>query len=50
MSKCWFCGSELIWQNDFSYEDYGYDGEGIVAVLMCSDEECKAIVECSKEC
>lgn len=35
--KCWFCRGELIWSNDFSFEDYGLDGEGIVSVLTCSD-------------
>lgn len=35
--KCWFCRGELIWNNDFSFEDYGLDGEGIVSVLTCSD-------------
>lgn len=42
--KCWFCGHELIWQSDFDFEDYGYEGEGIVAVLSCS--HCNAYVEC----
>lgn len=36
MAKCWFCGNELIWQSDFSFEDYGLEGEWIVAVLVCS--------------
>lgn len=40
---CWFCGSELIWGSDFSFEDYGIDGEGIVATLTCSG--CGADVE-----
>jgi hypothetical protein len=26
----------MIWQNDFSYEDWGFHGDGIVAVLLCS--------------
>lgn len=33
--RCWFCGNKLIWDNDFSYEDYGRDEEGIVTVLHC---------------
>lgn len=34
--NCWFCGTKLIWQNDYDYEDYGIkDSEGIVAVLIC---------------
>lgn len=43
--KCWFCCSELIWNNDFSFEDYGLENEGVVAVLSCSNEECGAIFE-----
>lgn len=35
--KCWFCGGELIWNCDYSFDDYGYDGEGIVTVLTCSN-------------
>jgi hypothetical protein len=34
--KCWFCSTELVWNNDFDYEDFGIDdGEGIVTVLIC---------------
>lgn len=40
--KCWFCDSELIWQNDYSLEDYGIEEEGVVAVLQCSNEYCDA--------
>lgn len=38
--KCWFCGKELIWNNDFSFEDYGLEGEGIVMVLSCPNCGC----------
>lgn len=37
MATCHFCGGNLIWQNDFDTEDYGYEGEGVVAVLTCPD-------------
>ena len=48
--NCWHCQSKLIWQNDFSYEDYGIDDkEGIVTVLMCSNEECEAYIEVYKD-
>lgn len=40
MTNCWFCGSKMIWNSDFSFEDYGYEGEGVVAVLSCSNEDC----------
>ena len=33
---CWYCRSEMIWSNDFSFEDFMMDGDGIVAVLSCS--------------
>ena len=35
----WVCGGRLIWGADFNAEDYGYEGDGIVAVLHCSDCE-----------
>ena len=43
MTNCWFCGTEMIWQSDFNFEDYGYEGEGIVAVLHCPN--CNAMAE-----
>lgn len=34
--NCVNCGHKMIWQNDFSYEDYGIDEEdGIVSVYIC---------------
>ena len=33
---CWLCGGTLIWGCDYDPEDFGYDGEGIVATLHCS--------------
>lgn len=39
MVRCAFCGELMIWQNDFTYDDYCLDGEGIVSVYRCS--ECK---------
>lgn len=44
MSKCWYCGGELIWESDFPLDEvYGEDaGEGIVTYLHCS--ECNAQV------
>jgi transcription elongation factor Elf1 len=41
--SCWFCGSEMIWGCDFNFEDYGLDGDGIVATLTCSG--CEATAE-----
>ena len=36
MTTCWFCGAEMIWGGDHSFEDYCTEGEGIVANLSCS--------------
>lgn len=31
MFKCYECGAKsVIWNNDFSFEDYGIEGEGII--------------------
>lgn len=35
-ATCNQCGSDMIWQNDFSFEDYGIEGDGLVAVAICS--------------
>lgn len=46
-SHCWHCGSfnTMIWQSDWSYEDYGMEGEGIISLLTCSN--CGAEVQYS---
>ena len=35
MSTCFHCGHDVVWQADFSYEDYGMEGDGIVQVCHC---------------
>lgn len=45
MTNCWFCGSKMIWQSDFDFEDYGIGSDGVVSVLMCSNDECGAMAE-----
>lgn len=41
---CFHCGGQLVWDNDFSYEDYDlWDYDGIVHVLHRND--CGATVE-----
>ena len=47
MAKCYFCDDELIWGNDYSFENYGYEGEGIVSTLTCSN--CGADAEFSSK-
>ena len=34
--QCFHClSNSVIWDNDFSFEDYGYDGEGIIHECHC---------------
>ena len=34
---CFHCRSEaVVWDSDFDFEDYNFEGEGIVHVLHCS--------------
>ena len=37
------CTNGVIWQSDFTFEDYGRDGEGIVHVCECAN--CGAEIE-----
>lgn len=46
MYKCFRCGSELIWQNDYDSEDIGICYDGITNVLMCSNEDCNCMTYC----
>ena len=41
------CGGEVSWSADYSFEDYGYEGEGIVHRYRCT--ECGAIHEVCEE-
>ena len=44
MFECFHClNKSLCWDSDFSFEDLGYEGEGIVHILHCSS--CGAEVE-----
>ncbi|MED2002393.1 hypothetical protein P4V86_03345 [Brevibacillus laterosporus] len=42
--NCPRCEHELIWGGDFSFEDYGREGDGIVSNLSCP---CGVYVEVS---
>ena len=42
-TKCLICGAELVWQNDFDFEDCGIEGEGIVTIYTCP--ACEAQIE-----
>ena len=39
MFNCEVCNSKLVWCNDFSSDDFGYEFEGIVGVYQCCDCE-----------
>lgn len=44
MYQCFHClAYGVVWDSDFTFEDYGLDGEGIVHVCHC--ENCGARVE-----
>jgi len=41
MYECFHCGEKsVIWDGDFSFEDYGLEGEGIIHECHC--ENCGA--------
>ena len=33
---CFLCNCRVFWGNDFTFEDYGIEGEGIVHTYTCS--------------
>ena len=38
MYECFHCGKRsVVWQADFSFEEFGVEGEGIVQVCKCSN-------------
>lgn len=44
MYECFHCGSRsVVWNADFNFEDFGYEGEGIVHICHC--ENCGAEIE-----
>lgn len=44
MYECFHCGSRsVIWDSDFDFEDFGYEGEGIVHICHCTN--CGAEIE-----
>lgn len=43
VNRCYMCGSEVIWQSDFSFEDYGIEGEGLISNWYCS--YCKSDIQ-----
>lgn len=44
MYECFHCGHKsVIWDNDFMFEDLGYEGYGIVHICHCKN--CGAEIE-----
>lgn len=44
MYECFHCGEmTVVWDSDFSFEDCGYEGDGIVHFLHCAN--CGAEIE-----
>lgn len=44
MYECFHCGARaVIWDADFDFADFGYDGVGIVHICHCSN--CGAEIE-----
>lgn len=46
--NCWYCGSQLIWQNDFNYDEVFGEGEGVVTYLKCLNDDCGSEIQISK--
>ena len=44
MYECFHCGARaVVWSADFDFEDFGYEGEGIVHICHCAN--CGAEIE-----
>lgn len=42
--ECFHCGhNSVIWDNDFSFDDFGYEGQGLVQICHCTN--CGAEIE-----
>ena len=38
MYECFHCGVKaVIWDNDFTFDDFMYEGQGIVHICHCSN-------------
>lgn len=37
MTKCYFCGEEMMWNIDYTKEDCGMEGIGLIVSLSCSN-------------
>ena len=61
MFECFNCGEKaVLWMNDWSFEDYGMEGEGLIHVLRCTNcgarityevpDRCNGDVDCHEGC
>lgn len=47
MTECFHCGQEaVVWDSDFDFRDYGYEGEGIVHNCHCTNCGAELSTEC----
>lgn len=49
MPTCPVCGGRLIWQSDFTFEDCGYEGDGIVTFYTCINCDANVEVQCGTD-
>lgn len=38
--KCLQCNTELVWENDYHYDEVGLYGDGIVSLYSCYGKDC----------
>lgn len=44
MYECFHCGAKaVVWNKDFDFSDFGYDGDGVVHSCTCTN--CGADIE-----
>ena len=44
MYECFHCGARAVtWDSDFDFDDFGYEGEGVVHICHCNN--CGAEIE-----
>ena len=46
---CWFCAGQMIWGGDHTFEDYGHEGEGVIANLSCAECGAQAYISTAPE-
>ena len=44
-TRCHYCNSEMSWNSDCDFRDYGMDGEGVISYLTCTNEDCNTCAE-----